>query len=500
VRLVVSLRAMRALSQERRHQSLTDELTGLANRRCLSLVLDAFFGEFARLDGVEGQPAHHRSLAFLFIDLDHFKEINDTFGHPAGDQLLRQIGPRLKECLRETDLVVRLGGDEFVVLLLGADATAATTVAQRLSEVLSQPFELDAIRAKVSASIGIALAPADARDGAGLLWAADIAMYRAKLGGVPFAVHQPDLDKSGNRLRLLEELRTAIAQGQLLLHYQPQLDLRTGAIVAVEALLRWAHPELGLLPPLDFLPFAEDAGLMRAITRFVLREAIAQCASWRNDGKQLTVSVNISATNLSDPYLKYLVRELLEIHDMPPSALVLEVTETTVIADFEAAANVIQELRDMGIVVSVDDFGAGFTSLAHLSNLAVKELKLDRIFISRLTAEDGSRDLNLVRATIELGHAMGLRIVAEGIEDLETLQLLSDLGCDLGQGYFIGKPKPADRLAFRAHLAGPAGQAEQPVPGTRTQPAAPAHQIPHQPSKARHELAFDPQRQDATMK
>ena len=272
-------------------------------------------------------------------------------------------------------------------------------------------------------------------------------MYRAKLGGVPFAVHQPDLDKNGNRVQLLEELRTAIADGQLVLHYQPQLDLRSGAIVAVEALLRWAHPELGLLPPLEFLPFAEDAGLMRPITRFVLREAIAQCAQWRQAGKLLTVSVNISATNLGDPHLKYLVRELLEIHGVPPQALVLEVTETSVIADFDVAARVIQELRDLGIVVSVDDFGAGFTSLAHLSSLAVKELKLDRIFISRLTDEDGERDLNLVRATIELGHAMGLRIVAEGIEDLATLR--AALGARL-------RPRPG-LLHRQAEAGGPAG-------------------------------------------
>jgi diguanylate cyclase len=454
IRLVLSVRGMHALSQERREQSMTDELTGLGNRRCLSAVLDAFFAEF--------DPTAPRQLAFLFIDLDHFKEINDTFGHPAGDQLLRQMGPRLSACLRERDLLVRLGGDEFVALLLDGDAVFATTVAQRLSDALAKPFQLDTMKATVSASIGIALAPADATDSAALLWCADIAMYRAKLGGVPFAVHQPDLDKNGNRLLLLEELRTAIEQHQLVLHYQPQLDLRTGAIVAVEALLRWAHPELGILPPLEFLPFAEEAGLMRPITRLVLREAISQCAAWRRAGNLLSVSVNISATNLLDPHLTYLVRELLDIHGVPPEALVLEITETSVISDFERSARVIQELRDFGIDVSVDDFGAGFTSLAHLSSLAVKELKLDRVFISRLTDADGVRDLNLVRATIELGHALGLRIVAEGIEDLATLELLSKLGCDLGQGYFIGVPKPADHLAFRP------------------QSAAPADRIPHQ--------------------
>ncbi len=458
IRLVTSVRSLGALSVQRRHQSLTDELTGLANRRCLALVLDSYFAEY---DPADPEP---RALAFLFIDLDRFKEVNDTFGHPAGDQLLRQIGPRLRTCLRESDLLVRLGGDEFVVLLLGADAVHATDVAQRLSDVLSQPFEVEAMQASVAASIGIALAPGDASDAVTLLSCADIAMYRAKVEGLAYAVHQPDLDKYGNRLQFLEDLQTAIDQGQLLLHYQPQRDLRTGTVVAVESLLRWAHPELGLLPPMEFLPFAEEAGLIRPITRFVLREAIAQCAKWRAAGNLWTVSVNISAGNLVDPHLRYLVRELLHLYDVPPQALVLEITETTVISDFERAAEVIQHLRDLGVVVSVDDFGAGFTSLAHLSNLAVKELKLDRVFISRITSEDGVRDLNLVRATIELGHAMGLRIVAEGIEDEETLQLLSELGCDLGQGYFIGKPKHADAFAVRP------------------QPAAPAHRIPHQPT------------------
>ena len=454
VRLVASVRGLGALSQERRQQSLTDELTGLGNRRCLSLVLDSYFDEF---DPGDPEP---RTLAFLFIDLDRFKEINDTFGHSAGDQLLRQIGPRLSSCLRDTDLVVRLGGDEFVVLLLDADAAFATETAQRLTDALEQPFELGAMRATVAASIGISLAPGDATDAAGLLWCADVGMYRAKVGGDAFAVHQPELDRNADRLQLLEDLHTAIEHHELLLHYQPQRDLRTGEIVAVESLLRWAHPVLGLLPPMEFLPIAEEAGLMRPVTRFVLREAIGQCAKWRAEGNLWTVSVNISATNLNDPHLCYLVRELLELHDVPPRALVIEITETTVISDFERAARVIQQLRDLGVVVSVDDFGAGFTSLAHLSNLAVKELKLDRTFINRITGEDGVRDLNLVRATIELGHAMGLRIVAEGIEDQQTLELLAALGCDLGQGYFIGRPKRADLVDTRS--AAPEGQIPEP--------------------------------------
>jgi diguanylate cyclase (GGDEF)-like protein len=447
IRLVVSVRGMRSLSAERRHQSVTDELTGLGNRRGLFTVLDAFFADY-------DVTAARRSIAFLFLDLNHFKEINDTFGHPVGDKLLKQLGPRLSACLRETDLPIRLGGDEFVVVLVDGDAGYATAVALRLTDRLAEPFVLDTVRVHISASIGIALAPTDATDAASLLWCADVAMYRAKLAGTPFAIYQPDLDKSGNRLLLLDELRTAIDERQLVLHYQPQLDLRTGRIVAVESLLRWVHPRLGIVSPLEFLPLAEEAGLMGAITTLVLTDALAQCAAWRNAGNPLSVSVNISPANLLDPRFTDLVRDLLESHRVPAEALVLEITETTVISHFDRSRSVIQELWDQGIVVSIDDFGAGFTSLAHLSSLAVKELKLDRIFIAALTGDDSERALDLVRATINLGHALGLRIVAEGIEDCATLELLSDLGCDLGQGNIISQPKPAHRLTLVPNLAG----------------------------------------------
>jgi diguanylate cyclase (GGDEF)-like protein len=447
VRLVMSVRGMRSLSQERRDQSVTDELTGLGNRRCLHIVLDAFFADY---DVTAAQP---RSVAFLFLDLNHFKEINDTFGHPVGDKLLRQLGPRLSACLREADLPIRLGGDEFVVVLVDGDADYATAVAQRLTDRLAEPFVLDTVRVHISASIGIALAPIHATDAAGLLWCADVAMYRAKLGGTSFAVYQPDFDIDRNRLQLLEELRLAIDERQLVSHYQPQLDLRTGEVVAVESLLRWAHPRLGIVPPLEFLPLAEEAGLMGPITALVLSDALVQCAAWRSAGTPLTVSVNVSPTNLLDPGFTHQVRDLLELHQVPADALVLEITETSVISDFDRSQRVIQDLWDLGVAISIDDFGAGFTSIAHLSTLAVKELKLDRIFVGRLTGGDNCRDLDLVRATIDLGHALGLRIVAEGIEDKVTLELLADLGCDLGQGYFIGRPQPAKRLTFRSKLA-----------------------------------------------
>jgi diguanylate cyclase (GGDEF)-like protein len=438
---------MRTLSQQRHHQSVTDELTGLGNRRHLFRVLDTFF------TASQNDDTPDRALAFLFVDLNNFKEINDSFGHPAGDALLQQLGARLQGALRSSDLLVRIGGDEFAVALIDGDADYAVEVAERLTASLDEPFALDVVNTRIGASIGIAMAPTDANDSAGLVWCADVAMYRAKLGSTPFALYAPDLDEGGNRLQLVEELRLAIEEGQLVLHYQPQLDLRSGEILAVEALLRWNHPHLGLVPPLNFLPLAEEAGLMRSITQLVLEQALAQCSSWRHSGRYLAVSVNISATNLLDDGFAELVRRLLEKYRLPADALVLELTETSIISDFDRSRRVIEELRALGLVVSIDDFGAGFTSLAYLSSLAVGELKLDRTFIASLASRHSGRDFELVRSTIDLGHALGLRVVAEGIEDRETLDLLSAIGCDLAQGYFISRPKAAQDLAFRSDPA-----------------------------------------------
>jgi len=440
-RTALSVRGLRGLTKDRHRLSVTDHLTGLGNRRHLFDVLDAFFAENANAGP---QPA-----AFLFIDLDGFKEINDSFGHPAGDNVLGQVGARLADSLKPSDLLVRIGGDEFAVVLINADPEYATAVARNLTASLQAPFTIDAVSAQIGASIGIALAPADASDAAGLMGCADVAMYRAKLGSIPFALYDQDTDDGGNRLRLADELRVAIAESHLVLHYQPQLDLRSGEILKVEALLRWRHPLLGLIEPLTFLPLAEEAGLMRQLTRWVLTEALGQCATWRAAGRQMTVSVNVSASDLLDPGLAQVIADLLESSPLPADALVLEITETSIITEFERSKQIVEDLRDLGVVVSIDDFGAGFTALAYLSSLAVGELKLDRSFVTHLASGGKSRDMELVRATIELGHALRLRVVAEGVEDKATLELLADLGCDLAQGYFVGKPKPADRLAFR---------------------------------------------------
>jgi diguanylate cyclase (GGDEF)-like protein len=449
VRLAISAHRLRVLTEERHRQAHTDELTGLGNRRQLTHVLDTFFADQAE------DPDAVRDLAFLFVDLNHFKEINDSFGHPAGDELLRQIGPRLVKAVGTSGSVVRLGGDELAVVLMDADAHDAEAVAQRIQAEIKVPFELQRISASVGASIGIAMVPANATNGTSLLWCADVAMYRAKLSQLEYVFFDESLDGGVDQPKLLDELREAIDRGNFVLHYQPQLDLRTGEILAVEALIRWPHPTLGLVPPLQFLPLAEEAGLMRPLTAWVLDEAIGQCAQWRVNGTELAVSVNISTSNLLENGFVELVEELLARHELPAYDLVIEITETTIIDDFAKSQRVIQRLRDMGIVVSIDDFGAGFTSLAYLSSLAVGELKLDRLFIEKLTKDGGGRDLELVRATINLGHEMGLRVVAEGIEDLETLDLLSDLGCDLAQGYYISRPAPADKLSFTAMVRTP---------------------------------------------
>lgn len=437
LRTVLSVRHLRAQTRMRHHQSVTDHLTGLANRRRLFEVLDAFFAESAR-----EQP----SLAFLFIDLDGFKRINDSFGHPVGDEVLKRVGSRMADALRPSDLLVRVGGDEFAAMLLDAGPEEATAAAARLSASLDEPFTFDAVTTSIGASIGIAIAPDDASDGDGLMWCADAAMYRAKLASSRFARYERQLDSGGNKLRLADELSGAIDRDELVLHYQPQLDLRTGEISTVEALVRWLHPDHGLIQPMMFLPLAEEAGMMAKLTSWVLIEALGQCAAWRAAGRQVRVSVNICAADLIDEEFPNMVSALLARELLSPDSVVLEITETSIIEQFDRAQHAVARLRALGLQVSIDDFGAGFTSLAYLSSLAVGELKLDRRFISPLAGGGRSRDSELVRATIELGHALDLQVVAEGVEDTGALELLRSLGCDVAQGYGIGRPVPASEL------------------------------------------------------
>jgi len=458
VRLTISARRLRMITEERHRQANSDELTGLGNRRQLSQVLDIFFDEQG--DDELGS----RKMAFLFVDLNHFKEVNDSFGHPAGDELLRQLGPRLAASLEGAGLAVRMGGDEFAVVLLDADAAMAAKVSQQIIDEVTKPFVLHKITATVGASIGIALMPKDAKSALDLMWCADVAMYRAKLGNAPFVFYDQELDGEEDQVTLIDSLRDAVNNGDLALHYQPQLDMRNGEITAVEALVRWPHPTLGLIPPAKFLPLAEKAGLMWTLTTWVLNQALDQCATWHRRGLNIAMSVNVATTELLQNGFLELVEELLTRYELPAQYLVVEITETTIISDFVRSQEVIRDLRKLGVLVSIDDFGAGFTSLAYLRGLDVGELKLDRTFISSLATQENSRDYEIVRATINLGHEMGLRVVAEGIEDVTTLEILGDLGCDIAQGYFISRPTSADKISFRSHEA-PAPVKEETLAG-----------------------------------
>ena len=449
VRLLLSLRQLTALTESRRREALTDELTGLGNRRFLMSVLDDYFaGQAAATTG------DHR-LALLLIDLDHFKEINDSFGHPIGDEILKGLGPRIQGLLRSSDVLARLGGDEFGVVLTDADVEYSTTVAERITDQLEGSFHLDVASLYLSASIGIAVAPDHARNSAELFRCADVAMYRAKVGRRPFDVYEQTADDSLSRMQRIDQLRHAIEERTLELYFQPQFDLRTGEVPAVEALLRWPHPELGWIPPTQLLPLAEESGLMKPLTDFVLEAALSRCAEWHAEGHDVAVSVNLSTTSLLDSKLPDRIRFLLARFRLGPEALILEITETTLMADRSRSRQVVQRLHDLGLTVSIDDFGTGFSSLAYVSDLAVGELKIDRELIQGIAVEGNQKSEAVVRTTIELGHSLGLHVVAEGVENVKTFESLASLHCDLAQGYFLSPPVPADELTFPSTRARP---------------------------------------------
>jgi diguanylate cyclase (GGDEF)-like protein/PAS domain S-box-containing protein len=419
-----------------RRQAAHDGLTGLPNRVLLH----------ERLEGaISGVGLEDRGCALLVLDLDRFKEVNDTLGHQVGDELLRQIGQRLVEGVLATDLVARLGGDEFAVLLPATNASRATRVADDLVRALQIPFVLEGQTIAVDASLGIAVAPQHGLDADTLFRHADVAMYQAKrLGtGVAMYAHSDDQHRP-DRLALLGELRLASERDLLLLHYQPKLDLRTGALVGLEALVRWQHPQRGFLSPGEFIPLAELSGLIRSLSLWVLEAALRQQRSWRLGGLDVPVAVNLSRRMLHDPLLPDTVAQLLTRWNVPPSALVLEITESSLMADPEGAGENLKQLRVLGVHISIDDFGTGYSSLASLQNLLVDELKIDKSFVQAMATDASARAI--VRAIIDLADALNLRVVAEGIEDRATWDVLASLGCDVAQGYFPSPPMAADVL------------------------------------------------------
>ncbi len=434
-------RELRELATQREHDAMHDPLTGLANRRRLFAVLE---------QGLVTARAERTVLGMLLIDLDHFKELNDTLGHQAGDQLLREIGPRLHAAADEAQLVARLGGDEFAVLLRpGVGAAEAVVVAERIRAAIEKPSRVQGLTLLVQASVGIAIHPEHADSVETLMQRADVAMYSAKARGVGHEIYSSSRDAhSKERLALLGELPDAIAGGQLVVHYQPKVDLASGEITGAEALVRWNHPRRGLLSPAEFISLAEQTGLMRPLTLHVLDRALADCRRWDEEGLELGVAVNLAAPNLLDLALPRDVAVLLQRRGVEPSRLHLEITETIVAADPVRVAEILAELRKLGVILSLDDFGTGSSSLGYLRRLPVQELKIDKSFI--LGMADDEQAAAIVRTTVDLAHTLGLHAVAEGIETEPVRDRLQACGCDHGQGFLLGRPMPADQLAALA--------------------------------------------------
>ncbi|HEX9482747.1 MAG TPA: EAL domain-containing protein [Solirubrobacteraceae bacterium] len=421
---------LRRLSALRDRQARTDDLTGLENRRQF----------YERLNGaIEGCRARGASFALLAVDLDHFKELNDTLGHYAGDLLLQQIGPRIQGVVRG-DPVARLGGDEFGLIL--RDASAAAPAAERIHQALARPFELDDLAISVQASIGIAVFPDDASTTDGLLQRADVAMYQAKTDRSRYAFYAPGA-KTGSRERLglVAELKTAIEQGGLVVHYQPQVDLRTNTVSGVEALVRWQHPLRGLLGPDRFVPLAEQTGVMRELTASVLEQALAQQRAWLDEGRELNLAVNVSATNLIDAAFLSDLRQRLDHWRTPPGMLRLEITESVLIAEGSRVRHVIDSLGDLGVNLSLDDFGTGYSPLSYLRELPVTEIKIDRSFVEAMMSDRDTA--TIVAAVIGLARRLGIDVVAEGVETAGELELLRSFECPFAQGYLFSRPLPA---------------------------------------------------------
>ncbi|MGO9763348.1 MAG: EAL domain-containing protein, partial [Solirubrobacteraceae bacterium] len=432
----LAFRDVRALAETRR-QALTDDLTSMPNRRHFLRCLH---------DAILASSASDTRVALLLFDLDRFKELNDTLGHDAGDQLLCQVGERLHEVLRASDTAARLGGDEFGVLLSGAcDIAQAELVADKILGVIGKPFPIKGLNLRVTASIGIALFPEHAGDGEQLMQHADVAMYEAKSTQCGRTSYASERDKhSLESLTLAGELSRALENGEIQAYYQPKADASSGRIVGVEALVRWLHPERGMVPPDQFVAVAEQAGLGRALTRRMLELALTQVKAWHESGLDLHVAVNTTVADLLDTNFPDEVAATLEAHGLPPEVLVLEVTENMVLADPVRIGDVLARLGELGLGLSLDDFGTGYSSLTHLKSLPVGEVKIDRSFVGRMTSDPV--DAAIVEATIQLAHSIGSRVVAEGIEDQTTWSSLVANRCELVQGYALSRPLPAAEL------------------------------------------------------
>jgi diguanylate cyclase (GGDEF)-like protein len=428
-------RTLRRQAEENRHQALHDALTELPNRTFLYSLGDELL---TRSDGA--------SLAVLLIDLDHFKEVNDTLGHDCGDDILREVSERMLREIRHDDTLARLGGDEFAVLLPGAEnEQAVLAMARRVLAALERPFEVRGFAVQLEASVGVAFAPHHGRSIKELIQRADVAMYEGKRGRSGVEVYSPERDPyTPERLTLLGDLKGAIERDELVLHYQPQVDLATDRVTGAEALVRWQHPTRGLLPPGEFVPLAERTASIRALTLWVVDAALRECRRWLDDGLDLVIAVNLAGPNVSDGSLPEAVAERLRRWEVPPDRLELEISESTVVTDSPRAAEVLGQFGEMGVSLALDDFGTGHSSLGYLRRLPLERVKIDRSFVMGMTQYED--DAEIVRWTIDLARSLGLEAVAEGVETAAIQEALAALGCPAAQGFFISEPVPGDEF------------------------------------------------------
>jgi diguanylate cyclase (GGDEF)-like protein len=438
--------SMRILQQRKRtedrvnHIAFHDDLTSLPNRLMLNQSLDRALSRHRRAE---------TKLAILFLDLDRFKVINDSLGHEVGDELLRQVADRLRAQLREGDTVGRMGGDEFVVLIENHENQRDISIcAERIIEQLSAPYVLGRRSCHVTLSIGISVFPTDGNDSQSLLKAADLAMYRAKATGRnSYLYYSPSMNvQTEERLQLELDLRHALERGEFLLHYQPKVEIATGLITGIEALLRWKHPLRGLISPLDFIPLAEETGLIVPIGEWVLATACARNKAWQDQGlTKLSVAVNLSARQFADPMLLPKLTRIIHASGLDPSSLELEITESVVMSQGECAVAALAKLKSIGVQIAIDDFGTGYSSLAYLKRFPIDTLKVDRSFVRDIPSDSG--DKKITRAVIAMAHSLKLKVVAEGVETADQLAFLRTHRCDAVQGYFLHRPLPEDQVA-----------------------------------------------------
>ena len=434
----------KSLEEQLRLQALTDHLTGLYNRSGFKQALQGSLIRHTR---------NHRNLALLFIDLDHFKQINDTLGHDAGDTLLQGVASALKKSVRANDTVARLGGDEFTVVLEELDDPEdAAVIARKILAALRQPFHVNGseLEILVSASIGIATFPGCGGDPGSLMQAADVAMYRAKSEGRNlYQFFTPEMNaKAKARLMLEQSLRRALDQQELSLFYQPQVDIRTGEVVGLEALMRWQHPSAGMVPPSTFVPLLEETGLIVSVGAWVIATACHQRAEWHRTGllpDHCTLAINISPRQFASQSLVDLLQQSLQQNQLAPQMLEIEFTEGSLMQDTDATRRLLDELKLLGVKLSVDDFGTGYSSLAYLKLFAIDTLKIDKSFVDKITTDH--KDEAISASIVNLAHNLGMQVVAEGVETEAQLQILQRLGCDVVQGYFYSRPLPAEALA-----------------------------------------------------